>query len=83
MMNHTMFRVQNATYSMERFLFNMLGDVMQQAQKVPEMNNYAMLIIILLIMLIFILQLVRKCLPQRTHATERDSPQHNATQLPM
>ena len=82
-MNHTMSRVQNATYGMEKFLFNMLGDVMQQTRKVPEMNNYAMLIIIMLIVLIFILQLLRKCLPRCTHATERDSPQHNATQLPM
>ena len=83
MVNHTMSQVQNATYDMEIFLFNMLGDVMQRAQRVPGVDSYAMLAVMVLLVLILIIYAFKNFLPQRDYATERDSPQHNATQLPM
>ena len=82
-MNQTVVRLQNTTHGLQKFLISVMRDVIEQAQKVPEMNYYAMLAIIILIALIFILQLLKRHLLQRTHATERDTTQCNATQLPM
>ena len=72
MMNQSTIRVQNATHAMEKFLFNMLGDVMQRAQRVPGLNTYAMVTIMILIVLILIINLFKDFLPPRTHAAQRD-----------
>ena len=73
MVNHTMSQVQNATHGMERFLFNMLGDIMQRAQRVPGANTYAMLAVMVLLVLILVINVFKDFLPQRTYATQRDT----------
>ena len=73
MMNQTRFQVQNATYGMEIFLFNMLGDAMQRAERVPGVDSYAMLVVMILLVLILIINVFKYFLPQRDYATERDA----------